>query len=310
MMFFVILAIVIALPFAAYAAVYANEYNNAHNQHREKYRFDRTPPEAFVPPPKKFTLPAAASVAVGLLYVLVESYTIIPAAHIGVQVTFGEVQQHTLSEGLHFVNPLSTIRNVEVRMVSTQLKGASAGTKDLQQVHTDIVLNYRLDGTKAAHIYKEYGFDLQDRVILPALNESFKAVTAHYSSEELITKRDEVSVRIKDEVGTKLGKYNIGVSDISLVNFGFSAEYQKAIEAKVIATQSKLQAEQDLARIEVEAKQAVAKAEGRAKAIQIETAAINSQGGASYVQLKAIEKWDGKLPQTNAGGAVPFLSLK
>lgn len=309
MLFFVILAIFIVLPLAAYAALYANEYNNAYNAHREKVRYGSTPASEFVAPPKKLAMPIAASVVMGALYVLVESYTIIPAAHIGVQVTFGEVQQHTLSEGLHFVNPLSSIRNVEVRMVSSQLKGASAGTKDLQQVHTDIVLNYRLDGTKAAHIYKEYGFDLQDKVILPALNESFKAVTAHYSSEELITKRDEVSAKIKEEVGGKLGKYNIGVSDISLVNFGFSAEYQKAIEAKVIATQSKLQAEQDLARIEVEAKQAVAKAEGRAKAIQIETAAINSQGGASYVQLKAIEKWDGKLPTTQAGGATPFIKL-
>lgn len=244
------------------------------------------------------------------IYILFESYVIVPAGHIGVQVTFGTVNQTTLSEGLHFVNPLSRIRNVEVRLVSTNLKGASAGTKDLQQVHTDIVLNYRLDGEKAAHIYKEFGLDLQDRVILPILSESFKAVTAHYTSEELITKRDQVSQQIREELNGKMRKYSITVGDISLVNFGFSAEYQKAIESKVIATQSKLQAEQDLARIEVEAKQAVAKAEGRARAIQIETAAINSQGGASYVQLKAIEKWDGKLPTTQAGGATPFINLK
>jgi prohibitin 2 len=245
-----------------------------------------------------------------ILYVVAESYTVIPAGHIGIQVTFGTVNQETLSEGLHFVNPLSGIKEVDVRLVTAQLKGSSAGTKDLQQVHTDIVLNYRLDGSKAGHIYKEFGLNLEDRIVLPALNESFKSVTAHYSSEELITKRDEVSMKIKEEIGAKLAKYNVTVGDISLVNFGFSAEYQKAIEAKVIATQSKLQAEQDLARIEVEAKQAVAKAEGRAKAIQIETAAINSQGGASYVQLKAIEKWDGKLPTTQAGGATPFINVK
>jgi len=177
-------------------------------------------------------------------------------------------------------------------------------------VHTDIVVNYRISGDKAAHIYKEFGLDLQDKVVMPFVNESFKAVTAHYTSEELITKRDEVSAGIKQELSDKLGKYNIVVSDISLVNFGFSAEYQKAIEAKVIATQSKLQAEQDLQRIEVEAKQTIAKAEGHAKAIQIETAAINSQGGQSYVQLKAIERWDGKMPQTIAGGATPFVNLK
>lgn len=256
------------------------------------------------------TIPACISAAVVGLIVGFESVVVIPAGHIGVQVTFGEVNQATLAEGLHVVNPLSRVKEVEVRLVTTQLKNASAGTKDLQQIHTDIVLNYRIDGSKAAHIYKEFGFDLQDRVILPALSESLKAITAHYTSEELITKRDVVSGQVKEEVGGKLGKYGIAVGDISLVNFGFSAEYQKAIEAKVIAMQSKLKAEQDLQRIEVEAKQEIAKAEGRAKAIQIETQAINSQGGASYVQLKAIEKWDGNLPTTMAGGATPFINIK
>ena len=265
-----------------------------------------------LPPKPKYETSMAIGGAIGffLAYTAWASFVVVPSGHVGVQVTLGTVDQTTLSEGAHFVNPMSSVKDVEVRVVTTQLKGSSAGTKDLQQVHTDIVMNYRLDGTKAAHIYKEYGLNLEDRIVLPALNESFKAVTAHYSSEELITKRDEVSTKIREEIAGKLGKYSVEVGDISLVNFGFSAEYQKAIEAKVIATQSKLQAEQDLARIEVEAKQAVAKAEGRAKAIQIETAAINSQGGASYVQLKAIEKWDGKLPTTQAGGATPFINLK
>ena len=82
---------------------------------------------------------------------------------------------------------------------------------------------------------------------------------------------------------------------------------QQINELEII--KSKLKAEQDLQRIEVEAKQEIAKAEGRAKAIQIETQAINSQGGASYVQLKAIEKWDGNLPSTMAG-VVPFINVK
>ena len=255
------------------------------------------------------TMPSAISAGLILGTVIFESFTVVPAGHIGVQVTLGEVNQQTLAEGAHLVNPISRIKEVEVRLVTAQLKQASAGTKDLQQIHTDIVLNYRIDGSKAAHIYKEFGFDLQDRVILPALSESLKAVTAHYTSEELVTKRDMVSAQVKDEVAGKLSKYGVSVGDISLVNFGFSAEYQKAIEAKVIATQSKLKAEQDLQRIEVEAKQEIAKAEGRAKAIQIETQAINSQGGANYVQLKAIEKWDGNLPSTMAG-VVPFINVK
>ena len=268
-----------------------------------KKPFDNPKPEF------KKTIPSAVALGLVLITLGFECFTVVPAGHIGVQVTLGEVNQQTLAEGAHFVNPISRIKEVEVRLVTTKLQNASAGTKDLQQIHTDIVLNYRIDGSKAAHIYKEFGFDLQDRVILPALSESLKAITAHYTSEELVTKRDVVSAQVKDEVAGKLNKYGVAVGDISLVNFGFSAEYQKAIEAKVIATQSKLKAEQDLQRIEVEAKQEIAKAEGRAKAIQIETQAINSQGGANYVQLKAIEKWDGNLPSTMAG-VVPFINVK
>lgn len=267
-------------------------------------------PDPMPAKPELSKLPYLVAPVLFAIYTLFESFTVIPAGHIGIQVTFGTVHQQTLTEGAHLVNPMSVVREVDVRLVTTKLKEASAGTKDLQQVHTDIVVNYRLDGTKVGHIYKEFGLNLEDKVILPGINEAFKAVVARYTSEELITKRDVVSQQIREELGTKLGKYNVGVNDISLVNFAFSAEYQKAIEAKVIATQSKLKAEQDLTRIEVEAKQEIAKAEGRAKAIQIQTQAINSQGGAAYVQLRAIEKWDGKLPVTQAGGAVPFINLK
>jgi len=305
----VFIAILLSIiPFLGFWALHSHKTFNYEQSVREASRYGK---EISGPAPTyPTTLAGIVSAALVFLFVLSESYVIVPAGHIGVQVTFGTVNQTTLPEGLHFVNPFSGIKNVEVRLVSTNLKGASTGTKDLQQVHTDIVLNYRLDGTKAAHIYKEFGLDLQDRVILPILNESFKAVTAHYTSEELITKRDQVSQQIREELNGKLMKYSVTVGDISLVNFGFSAEYQKAIEAKVTATQSKLKAEQDLARIEVEAKQEIAKAEGRAKAIQIETQAINSQGGASYVQLKAIEKWNGKLPETMAGSSTPFINLK
>jgi prohibitin 2 len=296
-------------------AVFAGFYALYHQKRSEwHYQKDRSAGygQPFTAPEPTFdkTIPSAISAALIGLTILFASVAVIPAGHIGVQVTFGQVNQVTLAEGIHLVNPLSRVKEVEVRLTAYRINNASAGTKDLQQIHTDIVLNYRLDGAQAAHIYKEFGLDLQDRVVFPAMSESLKAITAHYTSEELITKRDLVSARVKEEVAGKLVKYGVLVGDISLVNFGFSAEYQKAIEAKVIAMQSKLKAEQDLQRIEVEAKQEIAKAEGRAKAIQIETQAINSQGGASYVQLKAIEKWDGNLPTTMAGGATPFINLK
>jgi regulator of protease activity HflC (stomatin/prohibitin superfamily) len=238
------------------------------------------------------------------------SFVVISAGHQGVQVTMGEVNMHTLNEGLHFVNPISDVSEVNVRVTKAELQKASAGTKDLQIVHTDIVVNYRLDGNKVAHVYKEFGLELEDKILLPAINEAFKATTAHYNSEELITKRDEVSKAIHQALQDKVAKYGLEVSEISLVNFGFSAGYQAAIERKVIATQQKLKAEQDLSRIQVEADQRIAKAKGDAEAIRIQSQAITSQGGKDYVQLQAISKWDGKLPTYMMGPATPMINIK
>ena len=213
-----------------------------------------------------------------------------------------------LPEGFNFVNPISSIHSISGRVLKAELKGANASTDDLQKIHTDLVVNYRIDQVKAPRIFKEFGFNFEEVVLLPMINESLKAVTARYSSTELITKRDEVSLKIKEELQSKATPYNLTIAGISLVNFGFSPDFEKAIESKVIAIQLKQKADQDLERIKVEASQAIAKAEGDAKAIQIETAAINSAGGANYVQLKAIQRWDGKLPQVS-GGNTPFINL-
>ena len=243
-----------------------------------------------------------AGLAVILTFAAMSSFTVISAGHTGVQVTLGEVNPLPLTEGVHFVNPMSQIKDVDVRLQKAELKGANAGTKDLQVVHTDIVVNFRLDPLKVPHIYKEYGIDVDTKVLGPGINEAFKSVTAHYTSEELVTKRDLVSAEILTHLVAKMAPFNITVSNVSLVNFGFSQAYQAAIESKVIATQQTAKAEQDLARIKVEAASRIAQADGEAKAIAIQAAAIQSNGGENYVKLQWIEKWNGALPTTMLGG--------
>ena len=248
-----------------------------------------------------------AGIAAGLLVfiatVVFSSFTVISAGHTGVQVTLGEVNPVPLTEGVHFVNPISSVKDVDVRLQKDQLTGANAGTKDLQQVHTDIVVQYRLNASKVPQIYKDFGLNVDEKVLGPAINEAFKTVTAHYTSEELITKRQQVSEEIQTHLKAKVAPFDIDVSGISLVNFGFSADYQKAIEQKVISVQQTAKAEQDLRRIEVEAKSRIAQAEGEAKAISIQAQAIQSNGGQNYVQLQWIEKWNGQLPTTVLNGS-------
>ena len=251
---------------------------------------------------QKFGTGIAAGLSVIMLSVGVSAFTVISAGHTGVQVTLGEVNPLPLTEGVHFVNPISSIKDVDVRLQKAELKGANAGTKDLQVVHTDIVVNYRLDPLKVPHIYKEYGLNVDEKVLGPGINEAFKSVTGHYTSEELVTKRDLVSQEILQHLVTKMAPFNIAVSNISLVNFGFSQAYQQAIEDKVISAQKTAKAQQDLERIKVEAASRIAQADGEAKAIAIQAAAIQSNGGENYVKLQWIEKWNGALPSTMLGG--------
>jgi hypothetical protein len=61
--------------------------------------------------------------------------------------------------------------------------------------------------------------------------------------------------------------------------------------------------------VKYEAEQKVVAAEAQAKAIEIQAKAIQNQWGAEYVNLKWIEKWDGKLPVTVAWEDTSFIMM-
>ncbi len=75
------------------------------------------------------------------------------------------------------------------------------------------------------------------------------------------------------------------------------------------AEQNALAAKNKLEQVKFEAEQRIAQAQAEAEAIRIQAEAIQNQGGAEYVNLKAIEKWDGKLPVYSLGSATPFINL-
>lgn len=262
--------------------------------------------------PIKLTVGAVVFVVVLVLTFF--SVHVVPAGSRGVEKEFGEVSARVLPEGIHFLKPWTVVFDYDVRLNAVAAKNAQGGTKDQQVVHTDITLNYSFDPNKVNYTLGHFGRDtyIEQSFIQPALFEVFKAVTGEFSSEELITKRAIVSTEIVAKLQTKLNKYNIIVSDVNMVNFGFSPDYQKSIEEKVIASQRKQKAEYDLARIEVEAKQVVAAAKGKSEQIRIEAEAINNQGGEAYVKMKAIEKWNGVMPTTIMGGqaATPIFNVK
>lgn len=151
---------------------------------------------------------------------------------------------------------------------------------------------------------------VKTKLIDPALQEAVKSVTAKYTAEQLITKREEVTSAIQVQLRNKLQPSGIEVDGFNVINFDFSTSFNAAIENKVTAEQNALAAKNKLDQVKYEADQRVAEADGEAKAIAIQAAAIQNQGGAAYIQLKALEKWDGKLPTYMLGGSsVPFINI-
>ena len=216
--------------------------------------------------------------------------------------------EYTISEGLHFKLPiLQKVIKFDIKTQKDEVEISSA-SRDLQTVSANIAVNYHINSDSVSTIYTEIGLNYINRVLSPAVQESTKAATARYTAEELITKREEVRESIKRLLQEKVEDRGIIVEDVLITNFDFSDAFNSAIESKQIAEQNALAAKNKLEQAKYEAEQTVVTAKAQAEAIQIQTAAINSQGGTDYVQLQAINKWNGIMP-TVTSGAIPFINM-
>ncbi len=223
---------------------------------------------------------------------------------------FGAVKS-TVGEGLHTKLPfIQSIVTMDVRVKKVEAS-ASAASRDMQDVFTDIAVNYHVDPEAVASLYTSIGAGYETTLITPAIQECIKAASANYTAEQLIIDRITVSMDMKERLQSKVAAYGIIVDAFNVLNFDFSPEFTQAIEQKQAAEQLALKAKQDLERIKTEAEQKVVQAQAEAEALRIQKQEVTPEIlklREIEATLKAIEKWDGKLP-VYSGEAIPFLSL-
>ncbi|MBI5408153.1 MAG: prohibitin family protein [Nitrospirae bacterium] len=250
--------------------------------------------------------------AILLFFLFLSPWVQIGAGERGVVLNFGAVQENVLGEGLHFRIPVMqkvAIMDVKVQKAVTDAASASS---DLQDVTSSVALNYHVIPDKANVVYQTLGVYFKERIIDPAIQEVMKAVSARYSAEELITKRPAVSAEMQETLSKRLLPHNIAVDAFSIVSFSFSKVFTEAIESKQTAEQLALKAKRDLERIKIEAEQKVAAARAEAESLRLQRANISPdliELRKIEANLKAIEKWNGILPQVTGGGAVPFIGV-
>lgn len=246
------------------------------------------------------------------------SVNVVNAGYRGVKVRFGEVQGDTLTEGLYFVNPVTTdIVKMDARILKWD-GGTEAYTKDVQQADVQFTINYRLDPAKAHIMLREVGKDWGEKLVGQVLHEDIKREFGQHNAVDIIAQRDQAARAIEARIKEILVGRNVLVTNFQLTNIDFTDTFEHAVEAKVVAQQEAIREQNRTVQIEEQAKQKVATAKGNAEAVvlnakaeaeSIEIRARALERNAKLIEWEAIQKWDGNLPTYMMGNAVPFVSL-
>lgn len=219
------------------------------------------------------------------------SWTIIDTGERGVVLRLGR-HAEMMEEGLNFKTPLiDRVIKLNIRDVNLTVD-TEVSSGDMQTIKVKTSLIYALDNKSVGNIYQKYNLNYENILIKPLLLESINSVVANYPIESFVEKRTEISERIKDTFVAKAGHDGIVVKSLMITEHDFSDEFNRAIENKKIAEQGALKAKYDLERVTLEAKAQMEKQKS-----------LN----AMVLQEKAIDKWDGKLPQYFSGSELPFI---
>ena len=197
----------------------------------------------------------------------------VPTGQVGILTVFGKVQDQVLEEGFHVKNPFARITTMDVRTQKSS-RSLSAFSSDIQQVSVSVSINYSVDKSTAMNLFREVGTGYVDTVIEPRISENVKVVIARYNAESLVEQRELLSGEILELMKEDLSVYGITISSVAIEDIDFTDAFTSAVEDKQVATQNKLAAETEQARLtmetEAEARRKVILAEAEAEIAKIE----------------------------------------
>lgn len=208
---------------------------------------------------------------IGLCALLGATYVIDPG-RAGVVTRFGQIVT-TAPAGLHFKFPfIDDVMEIPTSLQTLQVNTVSV-SRDIQEVQTKVNVQYSIPITEIDSMYTNYRGDrdaLNQAIVGPGVETILKTVSARFTAEELISKREQVSTELKDRLSSHLKK-NAGVivAKVDITEFSFSKTFTDSIEAKVVAEQGVLTEQQLLARKQVEAQRVVAEAKAEAEATKM-----------------------------------------
>lgn len=239
------------------------------------------------------------------------SIKVVDTGYRGIKTRFGKVVSESLPEGFYIYNPITTdIHEMDTKVQKITLKMATY-TKDVQQADLIISVNTALDSTKVHLLFQEVGLAYADKVIAPQISKAVKDTIGKWEADMLVSNREKATEEIYLSLKEALLPYHINTHNVVIENIDYSAQFERAIEEKQIATQDAIKAKNRTKQVEEEANQKVLAAKAEAESMRIRSQALSQNQ--NLVAYEAVQKWDGKLPVNMYGSApLPFIdsSLK
>ncbi|KIL70624.1 hypothetical protein M378DRAFT_473594 [Amanita muscaria Koide BX008] len=219
---------------------------------------------------------------------------------------FAGVKDESNGEGTHFLVPwlqraiLYDCR-IKPRNIST-----TTGSKDMQMVSITLRVLSRPDAGHLPRLYQKLGLDYDEKVLPSIGNEVLKSIVAQFDAAELITQREVVSSRIRQDLLQRAGEFNIVLEDVSITHLTFGKEFTQAVEAKQIAQQDAERAKFIVEKADQERQAAVIRAEGEAEAATTISRALDKAGDA-FVTLRKIEASKAIVQSLSGSGNVTWV---
>ena len=173
----------------------------------------------------------------------------------------------------------------------------------------DPTVEYYIERNNAKTVFLRYRKDiksLERSAILSEVKNAYKDICGLYETDSLINNRPQFEKEVEALLSKRLTERGFTLSNIQS-SVKPNDAMQSAINSKNISVQNALKLKNELEAAKAEAEKIVVAARGEAEANRIKQQSITPE----LIQMKAVERWDGKLPISFGGnGALPFLNLK